>query len=238
MFLHHIRGKFLQHGYVEVINFDVFVLVTQVSAFCRVKMAASIQIFGHSFVKRLKCFLHEQVQLRFNLNLSSSPLVQYSGYSGAVVGTLRSNLTDIVDFSPDIVVLLIGTNDLFNPEVTAVSLTSSILDLVDSLIFLCRVKKVVVCQILHRQPTSTGRYRVDTEWFNNRVDETNHLLSSRIQMLPHDHVIFWRLKGFWSQEATKQSFSLDGVHLSDVGQKKLYSNIRAAVVHTLNKWLL
>lgn len=116
MFLHHIRGKSLQHGYVEVINFDVFVLVTQVSAFCRVKMAASIQIFGHSFVKRLKCFLREQVQLRFNLNLSSSPLVQYSGYSGAVVGTLRSNLTDIVDFSPDIVVLLIGTNDLFNSE--------------------------------------------------------------------------------------------------------------------------
>jgi hypothetical protein len=166
-------------------------------------MAASIHIFGHSFLKCLKCFLRDKVQLRFYLNLSSFPLVQYSGYSGAVVGTLRSNLTDIVDFLHDIVVLVIGTNDLFSPEITTVYLTSLIFDLVDSLIFICCVKKIAVCQILHRQPTSTGRWIVNTEWFNNRVDETNNLLSSRIQMLPPDHVIFC-----------------------------------AAVVHTLNQWLL
>ena len=201
-------------------------------------MASSIQIFGHSYVKRLKNFLRDHTQLRFNLNLNSYPLVQYSGYPGAVVDTLRSNLTDVIDFSPDIVILLIGTNDLYWPEVTPTSLTSAILDLADSCIYMCNVKKVVVCQILHRQPSDTCKYRVNTEWFNGRVDATNQMLSSRIQSLHHDHVIFWRLKGFWSPTAQLQAFSPDGVHLSDAGHRKLYNNIRAAVVHTLNKGLL
>lgn len=196
-------------------------------------MASSIQIFGHSYVKRLKHFLRDHVHLRFNLNLDSSPLVQYSGYSGAIVDTLCSNLIDVQDFFPDIVVLLIGTNDLCRPYVTPVSLTNSILDLVNRLLFMCHVKRVVVCQILHRQPSHTSRYQVNTEWFNNKVDETNHMFSSQIRALHHDHITFWRLKGFWSPEARSHSFLPDGIHLSDVGQKKLYSNIRAAVVHML-----
>lgn len=194
---------------------------------------ASIQIFGHSYVKRLKRFLRDHMQFRYNLNLVSSPLVQYSGYSGAVMDTSRSNLTDIIDFSHDIVVLLIGINDLSHPQITPGSY--AILDLVNSLLLRCNVKRVVVCQILHRQPSSTNKYRINTEWFNTRVDETNRMLSASIQALQHDQAIFWRLKGFWSPEAKSLSFSVDGVHLSDVGQRKLHSNIRAAVVHTLNK---
>lgn len=56
--------------------------------------------------------------------------------------------------------------------------------------------------------------------------------TSRIQELQHGRVTFWRLKEFWSPEAQSHAFSPDGVHLSDVGQKKLYSNIRAAVIAT------
>ncbi|XP_060579506.1 uncharacterized protein LOC132736397 [Ruditapes philippinarum] len=200
-------------------------------------MAASIQIFGHSFVSRLKSFLRNEPHLHFNLNLTSLPLVQYSGYSGAKVETLRRNFTDITDFAPDIVVLLIGTNDLCQPDVDHVSVSAAILDLIDSLLFLGNVKRVICCQILHRRPSQSTHHHVDTTWFNNRVDETNYILSTNIQALPHGRATFWRLKGFWSPEAQSQVFALDGVHLSVMGQKKLYSNIRAAVVATLNNGL-
>lgn len=194
-------------------------------------MAASIQIFGHSFVSRLKSFLRNEPHVHFNLNLTSPPLVQYSGYSGAKVETLRRNFTDITDFAPDIVLLLIGTNDLCQPDVDHVSVSASILDLIDSLLFFGNVKRMICC---HRRPSHSRRHHVDTTWFNNRVDETNYILSPNIQELPHGRATFWRLKGFWSPEAQSQVFALDGVHLSVMGQKKLYSNIRAAVVATLN----
>ena len=40
----------------------------------------------------------------------------------------------------------------------------------------------------------------------------------------------WRLKGFWQQEAIATSLSEDGVHLSQIGNNKLFHNIRTAIV--------
>lgn len=200
-------------------------------------MASTIQIIGHSFVTRLKRFIRDNPSFKFNLNLSSNPLVQYSGFSGANVHTLRDNLSDVTDFNPDIAVLIIGTNDLYSVDTDPMAVTMSILDLVDRLLFMEHVQFVIVMQILHRQPACKGRYKVDTEWFNSRVDDTNLLLSSKLQQLPHNRATFWRLKGFWSGPAQQEAFVEDGVHLSTVGHKKLYHNIRAAVVSVMNRSL-
>ena len=201
-------------------------------------MGSLIQIIGHSFVTRLKRFIRDGYSLKYNLNLQSNPMVQFSGYPGARISTLRNNLSDITDFNPDIAVLIIGTNDLYSLEEDPISVATTILDFIDTLLFVEQVQKVIVLQILHRQPSQTGRYQVDTDWFNSRVDETNLLIATQLLQLPHNRAIFWRLKGFWSGPAKQEAFAQDGVHLSAVGQKKLYNNIRAAVVSVMNKGLL
>jgi hypothetical protein len=77
-----------------------------------------MQIVGHSFVTRLKDFIRSGDGVDFFLNLRPSDyLIQFSGFPGATVGKLREQLDVVSDFQPDIVFLLVGTNDLYNDSV-------------------------------------------------------------------------------------------------------------------------
>ncbi|XP_052262097.1 uncharacterized protein LOC127865977 [Dreissena polymorpha] len=88
-----------------------------------------VQLFGHSFVRHLKDLIRHDSTLRFNLNLQGHPLVQYSGFSGARVETLHHRLTEISDFEPEIVVLIIGTNDIYDSSCSILSVANKIEDL-------------------------------------------------------------------------------------------------------------
>ena len=132
------------------------------------------------------------------------------------------------------VILIIGTNDLSQVYFSPSNVCANIMELVDSLLHISDLQHVIVCQILHRLPSSHSRHQVDIPWFNKRVDETNRLLSELINSLATKNTTFWRLKGFWSPDAKATAFLSDGVHLSNMGQRKLYHNLRAAVVTTLN----
>ena len=103
----------------------------------KLKMAApiKIQIFGHSFVSRLRLFIRDEENLRYDLGLHNSPLVQYSGYPGANVNRLISNLEVVTDFGPDILVVLVGTNDLYKPDITIEDVASGICQLVRKALF-------------------------------------------------------------------------------------------------------
>ncbi|KAH3738400.1 hypothetical protein DPMN_045033 [Dreissena polymorpha] len=98
-------------------------------------ISKKVYIFGHSFVNRLKDFIRHDPSLRYDFGLTGSPMIQYTGFPGATVGRLRNNLENIVDFNPDIVVLVIGTNDIFDPNHSTLPVASAIRDLVDTLIF-------------------------------------------------------------------------------------------------------
>ena len=50
---------------------------------------------------------------------------------------------------------------------------------------------------------------------------------------PHPQVYFWKLKSFWTEDCKIRHFSPDCCHLSDAGQERFLSNIRAAVVAAL-----
>lgn len=193
-----------------------------------------IQIFGHSYVKRLKQFIGESSQFRFNLQLNSPTMVQYSGFPGATVDTLLRNLECISDFEPDYVILLIGTNDIYRQTNTPESVANSVIDMVNTLYASTQVRCVIVMPVFHRQHSSrTSRWPVDPVWFNSRVDKLNILLSSKLTSLPDGRARFWRCNGFWSNSARMRTLSPDGVHLSPRGQERLYFNIRAAVVAVL-----
>lgn len=198
-------------------------------------MATKIQFFGHSFIKRLKLFIQDSDDLNFNMNFREPKLIQYSGFPGAQVETLRQNLTVVKDFDPDIIVLVVGTNDIYQPNKSPNSVAQAILDLTDTLLYVIGVKRVVVFQVFHRiRPSRRTRYPVDLDWFNDRVDETNLILTRNIPNISEGRARFWRCNGFWSPEAKQISFSEDGVHLSDHGLRKFYANIRAALVASFN----
>ena len=50
--------------------------------------ALKIQIFGHSFVKRLLEYIRQSDSWAFSLGLREPHLMQYSGYSGATTSVL------------------------------------------------------------------------------------------------------------------------------------------------------
>ncbi len=194
-----------------------------------------IQIFGHSFISRLKTFISDRKELRHDMGLRQSVLVQYSGFPGATVRKLNGNLEVVQDFMPDIVYLCIGTNDLYHSEASPTSVSIDIISLVETLIGDYDVQQVIIGQILHRMESARTRYPVDIQWFNSRVDSTNLLLSEAVTTCKYpSQARLWRCKGFWSPEVQHEAFSWDGVHLSNIGQRKLFSNIKAALVTTLN----
>ena len=195
-------------------------------------MALKAIILGHSFVSRFKAFIREhQNEFSFNLNLSPQQfMVQYAGRPGGTVQSIKEEKLETVgDFPPQIVVLDLRTNDLSNPVNTPESVTHSLYSLRKHIIFSFRVKRVIVMHILHRcRPTWLIRYRVDVDWFNERVDEANRLLSVLLKGCPG--LVYWKQKGLWQHDALQQAILPDGVHLSCTGIKNYFKNIRAAVI--------
>ena len=93
----------------------------------RFKMADSVYrvlILGHSYVQHLRNFTRCTEGFHPQLNLDSSVLVQYSGLSGATVSRVKANLEVVEDFEPHLVILLIGTNNLFKDKETPESVAT------------------------------------------------------------------------------------------------------------------
>ena len=192
-----------------------------------------IQIFGHSFVCHLKRHIRG-TDGAFHLNINGPPLIQYTGFPGATVSVLRDNLDVVADFNPHIVILVIGTNDIYDVVNSPNTVAQQIVDLVDTLLFITGVHKVIVLQTLHRQRSVRyTRYPVDPDWYNPRVDELNKSLSEKLNNARHRRSHLWRLKGFWMP--SRDMFADDGCHLTHAGNKKLASNIKAAVVAALRQ---
>ena len=196
-----------------------------------------IMVFGHSFVKRLWEFIRansEDFSFHMRLYNEGPPLIQYTGLPGAITTSLRQHVDAIVDFEPNIVILVIGTNDIYDYSLTPQAAANRIMDFVDSLLQEYGVEQVILLQTLHRhQPTVHTRFPVDVVSYNQRVDEMNLYLDQNLSNRTNGHAYLWRLKGFWSPDCAIKNFARDGCHLTDAGNRRLYSNIRAAVVAAL-----
>ncbi|KAH3781510.1 hypothetical protein DPMN_159340 [Dreissena polymorpha] len=130
---------------------------------------------------------------------------------------MMRHLEVVSDFSPDILVLIIGTIDIYNSDVTPESVARDIENLIDTLLFVIGVGKVIVLQVLHRQVSlSHTRYPVGVDWFNARVDDLNSHLIEMLNRTGHGH--------------GQQNFADDDCHLSSAGKLRLITNVRAAVV--------
>ncbi len=179
-------------------------------------MQNTILFLGHSFIVRLH--------------------VVYRGFSGCTIDIIsQRGIREVDTFKPALVCLQIGSNDLCSIDVEVHDLVDKIVDFTEML----RgrgVRRVCVYQILHRKPpTKPGRFAVDSEWFNSRVDLVNRLLDERLGRDFLSGVRFWRHAGFWSPENKAKVFCEDGVHLNETqGYPKYYNSVRASVVSGLN----
>jgi hypothetical protein len=72
---------------------------------------AQVGIVGHSFVRRLADFIGEEGSRFSNLGLRNCD-VRFWGRGGWKVGDVALCMQDLIDFCPQVVILLLGDNDL------------------------------------------------------------------------------------------------------------------------------
>ena len=73
-------------------------------------------VLGHSFVRRMKYYLHEKQDLK--LNLQQYSYIYYHGVGGYKLQDLWSEISLVQELQPKVVLLDIGCNDLFNPRIS------------------------------------------------------------------------------------------------------------------------
>ena len=133
----------------------------------------------------MKCFIWDNSDHAFNLNIDGHPLVQYSGFPGATVTKLYNKVEHIVDFSPDLLFLVVGTNDVYDVLVSTEDVANSIFNLAEVIHRQSKTQRIVIVQVLHRHPPSVAvRYPVDVDFYNNRVDQLNKRLGDFASNMP------------------------------------------------------
>ena len=109
-----------------------------------------VLILSHSFIHRLHKFLVAKYSSDFvkNLQVSDDLLIKWQGIGGRTIAKTRSYDLGVVEsFSPDIVILQLGTNDL--TTLSAVETGSVIKDLTRLLHESYSVKFICVCQTIY-----------------------------------------------------------------------------------------
>ena len=95
-----------------------------------------VLILGHSFIRRLREYIGRNADLDANLHILEGIELKWHGVGGrTVLKTVQFDLSVVERFTPDIVILQLGTNDL--SHLPAVNVGSAIEDLTRSLHEMC-----------------------------------------------------------------------------------------------------
>ena len=177
-----------------------------------------VLILGHSFIHRLYSFIVVHFGRDFveNFHLGDDLIFKWHGIGGRTVAKTRQfDLGVVESFTPDIVILQLGTNDL--SVLSAVETGSAIEDLVHLLYNSCNVKRICVCQTI---------YRENAPLFNNQVNILSKYVGVVLEPIPY--ACYWKHRGFWKSKS--RFFHRDGVHLNNLGHYKLYRSLRGAIL--------
>ena len=138
-----------------------------------------ILVLGDSHIRRLRFFFrpppdhfHGFVQLSMGLQNASRLDLSFLGYGGRTVsGIRREDMQDIQGFSPHVVILMVGVNDLTSATASALGVASDIHELALSLAAAASCEKVMVGAIPPRvsYPSTAPAYP-------ERVDHCNFIL--------------------------------------------------------------
>ena len=188
-----------------------------------------VLILGHSFVRRLSSDLeHATVadqpsRLHRGFNIHKADIFMH-GIGGRTVDQLHQiDLQVVVEISPDVVIIEIGTNDLSRkrPEVAGSELEHFVRALLAPHL---KVKVICVCHVTPR--ALRPRHRMVNRralLFNQYVKVVLEVMSPR--------VFCWTHQGFVNPSVNV--FRRDGVHYNPTGQYMLYRSYRGAILKAL-----
>ena len=185
-----------------------------------------VLILGHSFVKRLSRDIVSGYYQRLDgsFGLVGTAAVRLAGVGGRTVDKLRRfDLSVTSSYKPDVVILEIGTNDLFNdaPEVVG----SAIEDLVHLLFGYASVRVIGWCCVIPRAVS-----HADSAFFHQRAIILNNYV--RVVLEPIPGVFCWEHRIF--NHPAKDFYLPDGVHLNSSGQYHLFRSYRGAIMKALS----
>ena len=189
-----------------------------------------VLLVGHSYISHLRSWIGQQ-NWQFDFNLQQCN-VRYFGLSGGTVGTLYHNAAFwrcIYNFRPNVIVCQIGGNDICFPDLRPESIACEIADFTHELALLDFVQVVVICELFTRPKP---RY-ITPDAYEEKRRTINNMLPVLLEDI-HAHKTF-----FWLHLRLMNSplpiFHQDMVHLSHVGQKKLYRSLRLAILHAIDR---
>ena len=136
---------------------------------------------------------------------------------------LRSFDLHVVErFSPDVIILEVGTNDQvdFGPEVVGYQIESSVRQLIDNY----SVRVAGVCHLI-----PSGAPYAEAATFARRADILRHYLGVALDSMPNPFC--WLHKP--CSHPAKNFYLADGVHLNPAGQYVLYRSYRGAILKAL-----
>ena len=189
-------------------------------------------VLGHSHAYWLGAFIESAGLLDDLERLGHTCTIRFMGRMGASIKTFRepATVTRISAHVPDIVITLLGGNDLdgkFPPPPEAVG--SHLGRLGDELLAV-GVRQVCLCLIERHK-----KWRhFDFDTGAARVASANAALQSACGG-GRCGLFYWSHKYLWNSPA-KVSHQ-DGVHLSDIGNFRLFRSIRGAIFRAVN-WIV
>jgi lysophospholipase L1-like esterase len=172
-----------------------------------------VWIVGSSYVKRLQTHIYQQ-SLSANFGVDALN-VWFQGYGGlGIVDFIRKieKLKDISDISPDVLIFHVGGNNI--GQFTGVRIMNEFQDIISRLHRLFPKTILVYSKIIIRR---TWRYSTNHKAMCNTVRRVNSFVKGRIQKV--GGLVF-------NSEMEINDLDADGVHLSRLGNDKLYRNLR------------
>ena len=119
--------------------------------------------------------------------------------------------------TPDICIFQAGSDDTCSKPLEARDshweewVAVNLFALAQHLVQTCRVKRVVIMQMLHPvQPRSPVKYQVDVLWFSHRCDNINRLVTAFVQ--DDNHIFFLKHKGLYETDLLSLALAYEGTH--------------------------
>ena len=202
-----------------------------------------VSVFGHSFVRRLHCFVrHQRDEVFMNMELSPDEFeVGLYGIGGLKLtrydfaqerykpdDRLHSFDNDIAN--SDIVIVELGSNCLCDPHLGVFTFVSKLMEYATFLQTQLNVRIVAFSQILPRAESAQP-----FEGYNNKVVIVNEYIDYQLRVGGYTDIFLWRHRaGLWNY--APGVMHADGVHLTyEEGYCKYYRSIRDAILRMRNK---
>ena len=180
-------------------------------------------LYGHSFVRRLG----NKHGLAVNIELQNSTIpVKCYGEGGLTFARMQNRpayyFGQLKEAKPAVLILDLGTNDLCLKGMTPTKLCSVYSDWVHELWRWDITPSAVVSLPVLPRSGNLRKGQVSLRDFNDRVDEFNSLLTETT--FKEDKWWVWHHRGLRSVK-----YSLDGVHLNELGTIKYERSLRQLV---------